>query len=122
MKELIEAAAAVQGVFFMSELFRAGSVGAAIRSRSGRVYTGISLEMACGIGFCAEHSALAEMLKARETEIEAMVAVSEDGVLPPCGRCREFVLQVNPDNHRTLVGIDDDRTASMEELLPYRWY
>ncbi len=122
MKELIEAAAAVQGVFFMSEEFRAGAVGAAIRSRSGRVYTGISLEMACGIGFCAEHSALAEMLKARETEVEAMVAVGEDGVLPPCGRCREFVLQVNPDNRRTLVGIDDDRVASMEELLPYRWY
>ena len=39
----------------------------ALETASGNVYTGINLDLACGIGFCAEHSAVAEMLKARET-------------------------------------------------------
>lgn len=122
MDDLIEAARAVQGEFWMSEAFRGGAVGAAILTRAGNVYTGISLEMACGIGFCAEHSAIAEMLKDRETQIEAMVAVTAEGVIPPCGRCRELVLQVNPKNEATLVGVNDRKTMRMSELLPHRWY
>ncbi|MFO7941031.1 MAG: cytidine deaminase [Bacillota bacterium] len=122
MKDLIEAARSVQGTFFMSEDFRGGAVGAAVRTSAGNVYTGISLEMACGIGFCAEHSAIAEMLKNRETKIEAMVAVSPDGVIPPCGRCRELVLQVDPENAATLVGTGNEETMRMSDLLPRRWY
>ena len=67
-QELIEAARAVQGHFALSEPDRsAGSVAAALRTRSGAVYTGICIDVSCGIGFCAEHAAIAEMLKHRET-------------------------------------------------------
>jgi hypothetical protein len=38
-------------------------------TKAKNVYTEIRLDLACSIGFCAEHAAIAEMLKVRETEI-----------------------------------------------------
>jgi cytidine deaminase len=75
----------------------------------------------CGIGFCAEHAAVAEMLKARETEIEAIVAVSERGVLPPCGRCRELLLQISNRNADALVAVNDNEARSLKDLMPNHW-
>ena len=122
-RELIEAAQALQGVFALSEPDRsAGSVAAALRTESGSVYTGICIDVACGIGFCAEHAAIAEMLKHRETEIATIVAVKKSEILPPCGRCREFMVQVNPRNGDTRVILADDRVETIRELLPERPY
>ena len=39
-----------------------GYVGAALVTDQGNVYTGINISLICGIGFCAEHSAVAEMI------------------------------------------------------------
>ena len=120
--DLIEAARQVQGKFRLrKDSLNAGSVGAALRSASGRVYTGICLDLACGIGFCAEHSAIAEMLKHRETEIISIVAVDSDGVVPPCGRCRELMAQLSRANAETAVVLDLDRVVSLRELLPRDW-
>ena len=99
----------------------AGSVASVIISRCGKTYTGISLDFACSLGFCAEHAAIAEMLKARESEIALVVAVDEHGaVLPPCGRCREMMWQLNPANKEALVILARDRTLPLRDLLPYR--
>src|ERR671919_558386 len=93
--KLIKAAQVVCGAFKLREDFSAGSVGAAILTAKGNIYTGICIDLACGLGFCAEVAAVAEMLKARETHILAVVAVSTGGVLgAPCGRCRETMAQV----------------------------
>ncbi|AEJ61050.1 CMP/dCMP deaminase zinc-binding protein [Spirochaeta thermophila DSM 6578] len=105
------------------EWMTAGGVAAAIRTTSGRIYTGISIDVSCGIGFCAEHAAIAEMLKHRETRIEMVVAIREGGhIVPPCGRCREFMLQINDENERTAVVVGEDRVVPLKELLPFRWY
>ena len=85
--ELIDAARAVCGSFHLEDDFTAGGVGAAIRTVNGNVYTGICIDLGCGLGFCAEVAAIAEMLKHRETQINAVVAVSGQRILPPCGRC-----------------------------------
>jgi cytidine deaminase len=98
----------------------AGEVAAAILTASGRVYTGISLHLACGIGFCAEHSAVAAMLKERETHIRKVVAVSRAAVLPPCGRCRELMAQVNRDNFACEV-ILPRGSRTLKDLLPEAW-
>src|SRR5687768_1919867 len=45
----------------------AATIACAIRSASGRTYTGVCVPVTCGIGFCAEHAAVAEMIKGRET-------------------------------------------------------
>ena len=81
----------------------------------------LMVDVACGMGFCAEHAAIAEMLKHRETRIEMAVAVAGDGVHPPCGRCREFMMQINRDNRDTNVVLPGNRVALLKDLLPEQW-
>jgi cytidine deaminase len=119
--ELVAAATALVGEFRASADCAAGSVAAALLSRSGRVYTGICIDTACSMGFCAEHAAVAEMLKAREAEIATIVAVSADGIVTPCGRCRELMWQVHPANRATRVVLGPEKVATLAELLPHPW-
>ena len=99
--ELVAAATALAGEFRTSDTCVAGEVAAVLVSASGRVYTGVCIDTACSLGFCAEHAAVAEMLKARESEIALVVAVSAKyGILLPCGRCREMMWQVDPRTSR----------------------
>ena len=117
--ELISTAQALAGEFRTSEDCTAGGVAAAILSASGRVYTGICVDTQCSMGFCAEHAAVAEMLKARESEIMLVVAVAAGGqVLAPCGRCRELMWQVSPRNRHTRVIIRPGHQVTLAELLP----
>lgn len=101
--------------------FTAASVAAAIRTRAGNTYTGVCVDVSCGLGFCAEHAAVAEMLKGRETEIEMVVAVGADGPLAPCGRCRELMVQVNPNNLGARVVLPGYRVVALRDLLPHPW-
>ncbi len=121
-EQLIAAASALVGLYQPSDNCVAGTVAAALRTRSGRIYTGICVDTACSMGFCAEHSAVAEMLKGHEAEVETIVAVSEDaGIIAPCGRCRELLWQLHPSNAATRVIISSDRTLTLSELLPEPW-
>jgi cytidine deaminase len=118
---LVAAARTHLGTFRLSRPdLVAGEVAAAILSASGKLHTGISIDLACGIGFCAEHAAVAEMLKGRETRIRKVVAVSETTILPPCGRCRELMAQVNRDNFACEV-ILPRRSRTLADLLPDSW-
>ncbi len=122
MDDLVQKAREVQGEFTVDEEFSAGAVGAALRTGAGNIYTGVCIEMACGIGFCAEHSAIAEMLKNRETHIEAVVAVSAQSIVPPCGRCRELMMQLNKANRFTEVAVAEGKVVRLYELLPHWWF
>lgn len=119
--KLIEAARNVCGEFRLEEYFSAASVGAAIRTADGNVYTGVCIDLACGLGFCAEISAIAEMLKHRETQITDVVAVTRDDILPPCGRCRETMLQVDSRNLDCRIILGEDKTTTLRQLLPKHW-
>lgn len=73
------------------------------------------------MGFCAEHAAIAAMITAGESRIVKIVAVSErTGVIPPCGRCREFMYQINHANLHTEIQLKD-ASVILESLLPERW-
>ncbi len=99
-----------------------GYVGAALVTDRGNLYTGINVSVYCGIGFCAEHSAVAEMIKHGETKIRTIVAATAQGaVLPPCGRCRELLYQVDEANLDTAVIIGSGVTLALRELLPHNW-
>jgi len=68
----------------LSEFAEAGGVGAAILAANGEVYTGVSIDTACSMGFCAEHAAAAAMITSGEQVVLKMVAVNWDGrILPP---------------------------------------
>lgn len=119
---LIEAARRYVGEFeLIKPSLKAGAVAAALMSESGRIYTGICVELACGIGFCAEHAAAAEMLKERETMVRRIVAVNKDRVVAPCGRCREFLIQIDRRNLDCEVLLPDGVSARLRELLPNAW-
>jgi cytidine deaminase len=96
-----------------------GGVASALITKSGTIYTGICIDVVCGIGFCAEHSAVAEMLKHGESEIKEIIAVVDDKrILPPCGRCRELVFQIHPNNKDTIVHLSATKHKTIKELLP----
>ena len=119
--QLIEAARGVCGEFALRKDFSAGGVGAAVRTAKGKVYTGVCIELGCGVGFCAEAAAIAQMLKNRETHIAAVVAVSGKRILSPCGRCREMMAQVDARNLDCRVIVEEDRDVPLRELLPRHW-
>ena len=98
----------------------AGSVSAALLSEKGNVYTGVCIDVCSGMGFCAEHAAVAAMITAGESKIVKLVAVSEKGVIPPCGRCREFISQINDENINAEVMVSPGKTLRLKDLLPYR--
>lgn len=117
--ELVAAATALAGELRTSDTCVAGEVAAALVSASGRVYSGVCIDTASSLGFCAEHAAIAEMLKARESEISMIVAVSAKfGILAPCGRCRELMWQVDSRNRDTRIIIGRGEVAILAELLP----
>jgi cytidine deaminase len=119
--ELIQAARAVVGEMKLRKGFSAGGVGAAIRTVDGNVYTGISIELGSGLGFCAEIAAIAQMLTHRETQIDTVVAVTSNRILSPCGRCRETMAQLDKRNLDCNVIIGEDREVLLRDLLPNHW-
>jgi len=99
-----------------------GEVGCALVTDKGNVYLGISIDTCCGIGFCAEHSAIAAMVTHGEHVIKKIVAVAEGGKpIPPCGRCREFMHQIHEKNLETKVIIGKNKAVRLKDLLPFPW-
>ena len=101
-----------------------GDVGCALITDSGSLYLGVCIDTGSGTGFCAEHSAIAAMVTAGELRIRKIVAVWKDRngvthVVPPCGRCREFIRQISEDNLETDVVLARDNVVKLKELLPY---
>jgi cytidine deaminase len=125
-KELIDSAQdvlnphAVDGRLF-------GNVASVLITATGKRFSGVCIDTGSGTGFCAEHSAIAAMVTAGEYRVATIVAVWRDDngllhVLPPCGRCREFIRQVDPANLDTQVILGQNRSALVRELLPaHEW-
>jgi cytidine deaminase len=120
--ELYEAAKSVLNPRRLSEYAEAGGVGAALLSESGRLYTGVCIDTGSSLGFCAEHAAAAAMITAGESRVLKMIAVGWDGhIMPPCGRCREFISQLDDGNRDTEVKVDALTVVTLGDLLPYDW-
>ena len=120
--ELYQQAKSVLNPRRLSDEAEAGGVGAALLTESGRVYTGVCIDTSSSMGFCAEHAAAAAMVTAGESRVVKMVAVLWDGkILPPCGRCREFISQLHPNNPEAEVIVSEGKVVLLRELLPYDW-
>lgn len=66
-------------------------VGAAIITRSGKIYTGANMENSSyGLTVCAERHALAAAVSAGERDFDA-IAISSEGAVTPCGACRQVI-------------------------------
>src|SRR5271165_5895333 len=80
------------------------AVGAAVRTKSGRIYTGANIENAAyGVAICGEVSAVAGANAAGDFDIEAIAIVGHRfqppqdtaEVVTPCGRCRQVILEAS---------------------------
>lgn len=101
-----------------------GHVASTLVTVTGNRYSGVCIDTGSATGFCAEHAAIATMVTAREYRIAKIVAVwrSDEGalhVLPPCGRCREFIRQIDPANLDTEVVLGHTSSARLRDLLPH---
>ena len=122
--ELIEKAKSVLKPRELSLGNSAGDVACALLTSRGNIYLGVCIDIGSGIGFCAEHSAIAAMITAGETSISKIVAVWGDRtVLPPCGRCREFMYEIDISNLEcTDVVLDENRAVKLRDLLPHPYH
>ncbi|MGI6115055.1 cytidine deaminase family protein [Luoshenia tenuis] len=123
-QKLYEAARAVQADRALSPFIQAGGVAAAILTRKGNIYVGVCMDTASSLGMCAERAAIANMVTCGEQEIDKLVAVMPDGrVGPPCGACRELMMQLGPDSARIEILMDypGRKTVTLGALVPDWW-
>lgn len=97
-------------------------VNAVLITKKGEIFQGSSMNLYCGIGFCAEHAAIAAMIsKTDETHIKAIVAANKDTVVLPCGRCRELMNLIDSKNMDTDIIISETKKIKLKKLLPLPW-
>lgn len=66
-------------------------VGAAVRTKDGKIYTGANMENSSyGLSVCAERHALGAAVSAGEREFDA-IAICSKGAVTPCGACRQVI-------------------------------
>ena len=95
----------------------------ALKTKKGKIFTGLSLDLSCGVGDCAENSAIANMIShSKETKIKTIVAVQKEGIVAPCGRCRVLMNLIDKTNIKeTKVIISKKEKVSLNFLLPNTW-
>jgi len=95
-------------------------VGAALRTKTGRLYTGVNIENAAyPHTMCAERVAIFKAVSEGETEFEAIAVTTNNGG-SPCGGCRQVMAEFGLN---TIVLIADgdgnlQKELTVSELLP----
>ena len=121
---LYQAAVQVQNGRTISPFIDAGGVAAALLTKAGNIYVGVCIDTACTLGMCAERNAIANMITNGESQIDKIVAVMPGGkVGPPCGACRESMMQLDKDSGEIeiLLDLEQRKTVRLKELLPDWW-
>lgn len=101
-----------------------GSVACVLITDKGIPFEGVCIDTISGMGFCAEHTAISQMITQGEYRIEKIIAVKKEAngdilILSPCGRCREFMHQTNKANLDAEVVLGIEKVVKLKELLPY---
>ena len=97
------------------------AVGAALLTRSGRVFTGCNVEnISFRLTMCAEQGAVAAAIAQGERDFTA-IAVVADSKKPivPCGGCRQLLAEFNPEIKVIMSTLDGaQETVLLSQLLP----
>jgi cytidine deaminase len=95
-------------------------VGAALRTKSGKVFTGVNVENAAyPTTMCAERTAVFTAVTAGEREFEIIAVATENGG-SPCGSCRQVLAEFGLDTVVLLADGDGKLTqeTTVRDLLP----
>ena len=105
------------------------TVGAALRGRDGRMWTGVHLGATVGrLQVCAEAVALGRAILEGDGTVECAVAlrhpkpeesVREIAVVPPCGACREMLMDYDRDAMVIIPEAGGLRRVPVRDLLPF---
>jgi cytidine deaminase len=98
------------------------SVGAALLSSDGRVFTGCNVENSTyGLSMCAERVAIFKAISDGANEIERIAVVTDhEQIAPPCGCCRQMIWEFASDNTEVILANLSGvvRTYRIRDLLP----
>ncbi len=96
-------------------------VGAALRCKSGKVYTGCNIENHGIMSICAERTAFVKALSEGKTEFESITVVGgpkgteATEECTPCGYCRQFMSEFVDKDFKIITS---KHTYKMQDLLP----
>jgi len=97
-------------------------VGAALLTKSGKVYTGVNVENASyGLTNCAERVAIGKAVSEGHRKFQAIAVVAPSAALSPCGACRQVLAEFG----ECVVICADSRNTRrlrihlLSELLPH---
>lgn len=96
-------------------------VGAALRTKEGKVFTGCNVESASyGLTVCAERVAIWKALSEGERDFTDLVIVADtESLTPPCGTCRQIIWEFAKHARIVLANLQGEREErSIKELLP----
>ncbi len=96
------------------------TVGAALLSETGEVFTGVNVENSSfGATICAERTAFVKAISEGRQSFSTIAVVSGEGAVLPCGICRQFMFEFG-DNLRVITGDDEYhlKVYEIKDLLP----
>lgn len=96
------------------------AVGAALRTKSGKIYTGTNVENAAyPQTMCAERVAIFKAVSEGEKEFEAISVVTNNGG-SPCGGCRQVMAEFGLETIVLMANGEGDvvKETTVKELLP----
>ena len=118
---------ALEAMHFAYVPYSGFTVGAALLTKSGKVYRGCNIENAAyGPSNCAERTAIFTAVFEGKREFEAIAVVGgKDGVardfFPPCGVCRQVMLEFCGPDFKIYMGKQDGtyKTVKLADFMPY---
>lgn len=117
--ELIKAA--LQARSYAYAPYSKFSVGCALLTKSGRIFTGFNVEnISLGLTICAERAAVAAAITEGEKDFVAIAVVTDsDAPALPCGACRQVLAEFNPAVKIVASTISGGtQEFSLSDLLP----
>lgn len=101
--------------------YSAFTVGAALESADGTVFTGCNVENASyGLTICAERAALFAAIAAGHRTFERIAVAGPDGALTsPCGACRQVLAEFSPSMTVIYTSPQGTHVTTVAELLPH---
>lgn len=105
------------------------TVGAALRTKSGKIYTGCNIDNQGIQSICAERTAFIKAISEGEKEFDRITVVGgfideePKGICMPCGYCRQFMSEFTDKDFKVCVVEKDGNVKeyTLEELLPYNF-